>query len=239
MALYLEYLSAGRRLRVPLRNGIKIGRTKGDILFQDPLISSLHAEVIEKDGNFYLIDRGSRTGILVQNKVYRQIKLLKDTEFFIGQIRFFIAFSKHNIKAQTLPEQVIDIFQEIIKHDSYIEQDFLPFKKPLKLSFILGIQYEQVWWVGFGPRQFGSNIFDYNIEELGAPPICFTLTPHGNDVIFNTDFPNQVQVNYESAKQVLIEPGNIICIGDTEILFEYADDETLTTLLNSKVISLK
>lgn len=70
MAFILEILSGPRKgTKVPLRQGLKIGRKVGDLLIDDAKISGKHAH-IEKNakGEWTIVDDGSSNGIRIEGR---------------------------------------------------------------------------------------------------------------------------------------------------------------------------
>lgn len=102
-------------------------------------------------------------------------------------------------------------------------RELLPFPRPLKLSFIRGLQAETVWTLGYGPREVGPSSVDLVIEEENAPPICFTVEPSGDQVIFKTEYPNLVLLNERSVKSDTLKSGDVISIAQTRITVGFAE----------------
>jgi pSer/pThr/pTyr-binding forkhead associated (FHA) protein len=69
-----------------------IGRTEGDLLFDDPHMASRHARLTERDGQHYITPLESRNGVYV--RVRQPVELLDGDQFLIGKqvMRFEVPF---------------------------------------------------------------------------------------------------------------------------------------------------
>lgn len=89
MALKLKALSGPLKgQEFPLKAGLRIGRSKGDILLDDGKVSSLHAFLTEEGGAFVLNDNGSKNGIRVGRERVGTVELKLGVVFQIGQSDF-------------------------------------------------------------------------------------------------------------------------------------------------------
>ncbi len=87
-------ITAGPRqgLNVPLEDGttVVIGRKKGDLLLEDPLISGRHCQIVHKDGRVVLKDLGSTNGTLVDGRIVHEIGLKPGAEIALGGVRMVL-----------------------------------------------------------------------------------------------------------------------------------------------------
>jgi pSer/pThr/pTyr-binding forkhead associated (FHA) protein len=66
---------------------ITLGRTKGDLIFQDdPFMSGTHARIVAQPGRFLLQDLKSRNG--VYRRIRNEAELRDGDEFFLGEHLF-------------------------------------------------------------------------------------------------------------------------------------------------------
>jgi len=69
-----------------------IGRQdKNTIVIKDPYISGLHAQIIIKEGSYYIKDLGSKNGTFVNDKLLKgghECRLTNGDKIRIGQVEF-------------------------------------------------------------------------------------------------------------------------------------------------------
>lgn len=91
MAIYLAALSGPHKGQFyPIQEGIKIGRTDGQVLLRkDSKVSSAHAAVRKSPrGNLVLVDLDSANGIKVHGQRVPKVNLLVGATFEIGRTLF-------------------------------------------------------------------------------------------------------------------------------------------------------
>ncbi len=83
---FLKVLSGPKEgHNIPLEdNAMLIGRKSGDIVIQDPLISSKHAKIFKLDGHWYIEDLQSTNGLTVDGKLTQRTRLHAGSEIVIG-----------------------------------------------------------------------------------------------------------------------------------------------------------
>ena len=73
--------------------GTKIGREEGDLLLDDPKVSSLHGKITLENDRFLLWDFGSSNGTYVNGKRIREATLLEENDTIkIGETIFIVKF---------------------------------------------------------------------------------------------------------------------------------------------------
>ena len=90
---FLKVISGARQgLNVPLTEGepLLIGRKRGDLLLDDPLASSTHAQIVPKDDGWSIQDLGSTNGTLVDGRLVREATLRPGAEIVIGNTRMVL-----------------------------------------------------------------------------------------------------------------------------------------------------
>lgn len=235
MALFFEIIdgtSKGKKCKIAA--GLQIGRSRGDFIVNDPKISSLHAQV-EQDakGELILVDAGSSNGIVINQQKVRSIKIMRGVAFRLGKTSFKIVEGDANDSA-AISVKRHDSWQAPIR---YALQEQLPkvkkpelsktlitwepFAKPLRLSFIQGIQAEDEWILGFGPRQAGAAQADLFLKEPTAPDLAFELFATDEGVEFKTEYPKIVKINGASVETSSLKDNDIIEIGITKIKINY------------------
>ncbi len=92
-AAFLQILSGARQgLSVPLEDDtpLVIGRKRGDLLLDDPLVSSSHCRVMRRDKGWVLQDLGSTNGTMVDGRLVREAALRPGAEITIGGSRMLL-----------------------------------------------------------------------------------------------------------------------------------------------------
>jgi hypothetical protein len=93
-----------------------------------------------------------------------------------------------------------------------------PFKNPLQLRIIQGVQFEESFIIGWGPRKFGKNTFEFSLLDPVTPDVAFTLSPGSNgEYIFSTHHPKIVFINGQKVKKTIVHSGDKIKFGDTVV----------------------
>lgn len=90
---FLQILAGPRQgLNVPIEDGgvLVIGRKKGDLLLEDPLVSGRHCQVTHKDGRVTLKDLNSTNGTMVDGRIVHEIVLKPGAEIAVGGARMML-----------------------------------------------------------------------------------------------------------------------------------------------------
>lgn len=225
MALFIEIIEgSGKGRKCKVTAGLQIGRAKGDFIVNDPKISGLHAQ-IEEDakGNLILADAGSSNGIIINQQKVRQIKIMLGVTFQLGKTHFRIIETELSPIISSMLEK--ETWRAVLRRclsaepaPSQNQQSLVEaFVQPLKLSFIQGIQAEEEWLLGFGPRQAGSSQFDLFLKDSVAPDIAFELRPSPEGVELINRAPEILKINDQSPTVCLLKNDDMIEIGLTKI----------------------
>lgn len=90
---FLKVVSGSRQgLNVPLKANepLVIGRKRGDLVLDDPLVSSTHAKIFRRDDGFVIQDMGSTNGTMVDGRLIREAPLRPGAEISIGNSRLVL-----------------------------------------------------------------------------------------------------------------------------------------------------
>ena len=90
---FLKVVAGVRQgLNVPLTDDapLVIGRKRGDLVLDDPLVSSTHAQIIVRNDGFIIQDMGSTNGTLVDGRLVRESPLRPGSEVSIGNTRLVL-----------------------------------------------------------------------------------------------------------------------------------------------------
>ena len=109
---FLKILSGPREgLNIPLKDSpIVIGRKKGDIIINDPLISGSHAKFYPSTEGWYIEDLQSTNGTLVNGKITQRAKLYPGVEVALGNSKIVLFVGQNETKEKRkAPAQQISI----------------------------------------------------------------------------------------------------------------------------------
>lgn len=90
---FLQIVSGVRRgLNVPLHGGkpLVVGRKRGDLILDDPLVSGSHCRILARDEGYVLQDLGSTNGTMVDGRMVREAQLKPGSEITIGSSRMIL-----------------------------------------------------------------------------------------------------------------------------------------------------
>jgi pSer/pThr/pTyr-binding forkhead associated (FHA) protein len=90
---FLRVISGPRQgLSVPLREDqpLLIGRTRGDVRIDDPLVSGAHCRVVHRNGHFVLQDLGSTNGTTVDGRRIQDVVLRPGSEIVLGSTKLLL-----------------------------------------------------------------------------------------------------------------------------------------------------
>lgn len=90
---FLQIVSGVRRgLNIPLHGGkpLVVGRKRGDLILDDPLVSGSHCRILQKDDGYVLQDLGSTNGTMVDGRMVREAALKPGAEITIGSSRMVL-----------------------------------------------------------------------------------------------------------------------------------------------------
>ncbi|MCH2535622.1 MAG: hypothetical protein MK008_14360, partial [Bdellovibrionales bacterium] len=108
----------------------------------------------------------------------------------------------------------VEDHQEVLKNKNKSVQAF---EKLVQVKILRGIQAGKSWTLGYGPRFAGKTSLDMQIFDQAAMDICFELVPTDKGCMFKTNHPNKVLLDGKKQKSKVLEGGEIITIGITEL----------------------
>ena len=193
-----------------IKNGLRIGRSSGDIVLKDPLVSDPHAEIqIYSSGSIMIVDKDSKNQISIDGKKVVKSILEEGSKFTIGSTEFELKFVK-------TPEEIWSKFLALSAKNVQDRSLFLKnFAKNVEVKFVYGIQKGQTYYLSYGPRIFGRHSVDCPVFDKKSPGKCFSLVPKGKEVYFVTKYPEIVQLNESAIEKAKVKDGDKIFIGDS------------------------
>jgi|GEM_PF-3796957 len=167
MRLELEILDGTNKgKRLMLQHGLKLGKDQVVFVFDDAEMSSLHAVVSYDQKKSWSIECLAPNKLRLGFEEVARASLIVDLIFHLGQTGFRVV--EHKSKN-------IGSWQEGLK--TWLEgnpakqtsTEIFFFLRPIRLSFIQGSQYEEIYTLSYGPRELGYNSLDLNIKDPNAP----------------------------------------------------------------------
>ena len=219
-----------------IEENIILGRSKGNILLEDPKISNPHAQIHKSNNQYILKDLNSRKGIHYQDKTVSFIILQPGVSFQLGATTLQVdddnpsdlfqdsqekdlsssaSFSESeegDLKAKFVEQ--LESCVEILKDESKL-LNFL--KNPIQLQFEKGVQKGTCWDISYLPRRIGSINSDLPLMDPQAPDISFELFLEKEKVIFSTHHKEIILLNYQNVQKAFLKDGDIIIIGASYI----------------------
>lgn len=103
-----------RGMNVPLSRDqpLVIGRKRGDLILDDPLVSGTHAQIIPRDDGWVVQDLGSTNGTMLDGRLVREAPLPPGVELSIGNTRL-VLFVGESQPADEEPVRPASLRQEV------------------------------------------------------------------------------------------------------------------------------
>lgn len=222
---------AGTKIPIPEASTLVIGRKKGDLVLDDPLVSGVHARIIHKDNTLVLQDLGSTNGTIVDGRLIREIVIKPGMEITIGSCRM-ILFQGQESRTATKPVQPLEIAwlldEELV--DAYsvgdqtrgqgdvIGQDLrLPPGLNTTLECIAGVDVGKVFRFTRGTITIGRKAGEV---PLGDPEVSrrhTVIEVFGRDMIYLRDLES-TNGTYHNGRKVRLgrlQTGDTIGVGKT------------------------
>jgi hypothetical protein len=128
-----------------------------------------------------------------------------------------------NPKFQLIKElnALLDSFSTPFPHP----HSFKLFRRPFLLKVETGPQADDEFLVSWGPRDFGPQSLEFQLEFPPFPAILFTLSPgSAGEIVFSTNHPNFASVSGQVTPTDAITEGSKIIAGNSTISVEFLDD---------------
>jgi hypothetical protein len=225
MRLYLEVLEGDNQgHKYSLTAETSLGRKGADIELADPRLSSIHAIFSYSESQGWVVaDNKSRNGVWVNG--LKEVKMvLKDGDIIqLGGVKLVCRM----VDAE--PVRFSDEFQiwtqSLVKQVRNSPPPLSELKPPMRLKVIQGVQYGQSWDIHYGPRVAGKENLDICLHEELAPKDCFYINVKSKYAYFATEHESLVKLNDQSVKAQQFKPGDIITIGESQILVEFDEGD--------------
>lgn len=215
---------------VVLKDGLVIGRSKGDIIIPDEKISSTHAIVKSNDaGHFFLKDMSSTNGILIGDEKVFETFLIPGVRFKIGNT--FIQVEEVSVseeEAQSIKESnpisfLKDIsFSDIDNLDNKVDA----FDRPIELRFVRGPLNKISWKLYWGPARIGTHLGPYTLLdpslENNLDLFEISKTSQNKSLFLKSMTDVEIKVNGNFVvKKSLIEDGDFVELAESAFYINF------------------
>ncbi len=221
MRLYLDFIDGPEKgKRLSLSGPTSLGRKGADISLNDPKLSEIHAFIEPaSEENWLVRDNNSRNGVWL-NGLKETKALIKDGDQILFGSSLVVCRCIKKSESQ-YSEKIQKGFYDLLKKIKNEKNTLLEVKPEMRLKFIQGQQYGEHWDIFYGPRCAGKDHLDLCLFEDGAPPEAFEVHVKGKYPYFFTNHKDQVLLNNQSVESKQLTPGDIISIGETQLLVEF------------------
>ncbi|MCJ8275462.1 MAG: FHA domain-containing protein [Bdellovibrionales bacterium] len=221
MRLFLEVIQGpDTGQQINLKKSKSIGRKGADILLNDPKLSGIHAVFKYDSGRgWFVVDNNSRNGVWVKGIREHAIGIEDGMEVQIGGTILrcrIIVKSTNKVEAG-----FVQWLESLLKKVKDRQLTMKEIKPEMRLRVVQGLQYGEMWDIFYGPRLVGKEQLDICLYDEEAPSEAFEILVKKRYPYFRTQHPDIVKINGESVKDKQLVPGDIIKIGESEILVEF------------------
>ncbi|MCB0347403.1 MAG: FHA domain-containing protein [Bdellovibrionales bacterium] len=219
MGLNIRILSGKRQgEEFKLRAGITIGRKSADLLIRDSKMSSLHAEVTEEDGQYFIIDKGSRNKIVHNGSPVSRLPLEDGVSFILGDTTFEIFYVN---TGDVWEEELSDYLKQIERVAKNEPKEAYSFFHSIHLKVISGPDYGTNYKLCYGPRIAGKDSLDLFFHEHFEKEELFVIEEKKKSLVLRTEYPDLFTVNNSPAKsENKLADGDSISFGKTKVRIE-------------------
>lgn len=208
---FLRVVSGPRQgLSVPLRpeQPLLIGRSKGDLLLDDALISSSHCRIVFKNDRFYLQDLGSTNGTHIGRRRVTDEPVDAGQELLLGETRLLVFEAEDVREEATSPDSRVAwlLDEEIVREPATGEPTLAPYLQlPLRfdarLDVIAGPDQGKIFKVHRGTMAIGRRQGEIPLTDLEISRRHAILEVFGPDMVFLRDDAS-TNGTYHNARRV-------------------------------------
>jgi len=236
---FLKVVSGARQgLNVPLSETepLIIGRKRGDLLLDDPLVSGSHAQILPRDDGWVIQDLGSTNGTLVDGRLVREAPLRPGAEISIGSSRLvlFIGLAEQSMPdpaprkrtarnqleiAWLLDEELVELRSTADRTRSpadVIDQDLrLPPGLNAVVEVVAGSDAGKVYRFTRGNITIGRRTGEIPLSDLEASRRHSVIEVFGREMIFLRDL-GSTNGTFHNGRQVhtsRLQDGDTIGVG--------------------------
>lgn len=215
MRLELEVLDGTHKgKRLLLRNGLKLGREQGSLAFDDGEMSDLHAVVTFDSKKSWNIECLAPSKMRLGFEEVGRATLIQGLIFHLGQTGFKVV--EHSPTLEGPWEEKFKDWLETHPGRPTVTDIFF-FLRPVRLSFIQGPQYEEVYTLSYGPRELGYNHLDLNLKDPASPARVAKFFQIGDQVYIENLCGDKATLNGKPFDQLTVKNGDVLRVASSVI----------------------
>lgn len=215
MRFELEVLDGDHKgKRLSLRSGFILGRTNSQLQFDDEEMSAQHAVLSYDQKKTWNIEALAPNRIRLGFDEVGRAVLILGLVFHLGQTGFKVV-ERQKKELRSWEEELKEWLEKNPSPSTYSEVFF--FLKPVRLTFIQGPQFEEVYTFSYGPREIGYNNIDVCINDPSAPAKIARFFQVGDRAYIENLAGESVTINGARFDQHPIRQGDLLNITSSVI----------------------
>jgi len=236
---FLKVISGARQgLNVPLSatSTLIIGRKRGDLLIDDPMVSSSHAQIVPRDDGWVIQDLGSTNGTLVDGRLVREEALRPGAEIAIGNTRLvlFVGLPEGQEKEEApvtrarqaeiawlLDEELVDGGDGRGTADLIDQNLRLPPGLNALVESVAGVDVGRTFRFTRGNVTIGRRLGEVPLNDLEVSRRHAVIEVFGREMIFVRDL-GSTNGTYHNGRRVSVarlRPGDTVGVGKSVLKF--------------------
>lgn len=210
---------------IPLREDqpLLVGRVRGDLRLEDPLVSGAHCRVVFRNGHFVLQDLGSTNGTIVDGRRIQDVVLRPGSELVIGGTRLLVFGAEEEAVDPEAAEK--DVVAWLLDDDTPDERttESLPAElvfgggSPLRLRVLAGPDKGREYEVVEGTATLGRGTGEVPLSDPEVSRRHALVEVYGPASVFLRDL-GSTNGTYHNGRRVQVSrlrPGDTLGCGKT------------------------
>lgn len=227
-------LRRGLNVPLPADRPLMVGRRRGDLVLDDPLVSGEHCQILLRDGAYVLQDLGSTNGTMVNGRMVREQVLGAGSEITIGSSKLILMMGEDEpvnplpSKAQAaqleiawlLDEELVELrgATEPSQKADLIGQDLrLPPGLNAVVEVVAGSDAGRVFRFNRGNVAIGRGQGEVPLSDVEVSRHHAVIEVFGRDMIFLRDL-GSTNGTYHNGRRITVsrlEQGDTVGVGKT------------------------
>ena len=210
MKLELEVLDGPQKgKRIPLKNGLQLGRLAGPLSFEDEQMADLHGVLSFDQKKLWNIECLAPLKLRIGFQEAPHAQLIKGLIFHLGQTGFKVV-EHHALAFDSWENGMKQWLQS--NPGRPVANELFFFLNPVRLTFTQGPQYEEFYTLSYGPREIGFNSLDLNIKDPAVPAKVARFTQIGDQVYLENLCGQKALINNAFFDQHPLQDGDKLMV---------------------------
>lgn len=226
---FLRVVSGAKQgLSIPLREdqALLVGRVRGDVRLDDPLVSQAHCRVVYRNGHFVLQDLGSTNGTVVDGRRIQDVVLRPGSEILVGSTRLLVFGAEEEVAPAVEDER--DVVAWLL--DDEKADDTLPMLAPglalaerfdARLRALAGPDKGREFPVTHGTAGVGRGLGEIPLSDPEISRRHAVVEVYGPSSVFLRDL-GSTNGTYHNGRRIQVSrlrPGDTVGCGKTVMKF--------------------